>query len=89
MLFTVYILVTMICIKCDQGELKTIKFKKSRQIASACDYCETFWLKGEIIKYNTGHALDPYTLGYDYEYAVQELNEFDEDHQAIRNVRKI
>lgn len=79
----------MICIKCDQGELKTIKFRRSGQIAFACDYCEAFWLKGEIITYNTGHALDPYTIGDDYEYAVQELHDSDEDHQAIRNVRKI
>lgn len=79
----------MRCIKCEEGELRIIKFKKSRQTAFACDYCETFWMKGERIRYDTGHALDPYTLGFDYDYAVQELNESDQDHQAVTNVRKI
>jgi hypothetical protein len=79
----------MQCIKCEEGVLKTIRFKRSGQIAFACDYCATFWMKGEIVKYNTGHSLNPYAPGDDYEYAVQELNAWDQDHQPVRNVRRI
>ena len=79
----------MKCIKCEEGELKKIKFNKTGRIAHACDYCGTFWMDGELIKYNTGHALNPYSPGDDYEYAVSELNKTDEDHQAIHEVRRL
>ena len=79
----------MQCIKCEEGVLKEIKFKRSGEIAYVCDYCETFWMRGEIIKYNTGHSINPYAPGDDYEYAVQERDKMDQDHQAVANVRKI
>lgn len=79
----------MQCIKCEIGKLKKIKFRKTGQIAHACDYCSTFWIDGEIIKYNTGHAFDPYNRGDDYEYAVSELQTIDQDHQSVHEVRII
>lgn len=76
----------MQCVKCDEGELKKIVFKKTRKNAYVCDYCSTFWMEDELIRYDTGHALDPYRPGDDYEYAVQELETVDEDHQAVKEV---
>lgn len=77
----------MKCVKCEEGELKKIKFIKSGQVAYACDYCETYWLEGDLIKYNTGHTLNPYHPIDDYEYPVQDLDKKDQDHQPIRKVR--
>jgi hypothetical protein len=77
----------MQCIKCEEGELKKIKFIKTGVVAHMCDYCSTYWIDGELIKYNTGHALD--LNAPDDEYAIQELNKTDEDHQAVRKVRII
>ena len=79
----------MQCVKCEEGELKKIKFKKTGIVAHMCDYCSTFWIDGELIKYNTGHATDPNAPGDEFEYAIQELNKTDEDHQAVHKVRII
>ena len=79
----------MKCIKCEEGELKKIKFIKTGQFANVCDYCETFWMDDETIKQNTGHALHPYHPGDDYVYEVQEFDELDEDQKPVRNVRII
>jgi len=77
----------MQCIKCEIGELKKIIFKKTKQVAHVCDYCSIFWIDGELIKYNTGHSLNPYNCGDGYEYTIFELNTVDEDHQAVREMR--
>lgn len=79
----------MQCMKCDEGELKKILFIKTGQKAFVCDYCDTYWLEGEQIAYNTGHALDPYHPEDMSEYSAQELGETDADHQVVRNVRRI
>jgi len=79
----------MQCIKCEQGELKTIRFKKTKRIVYVCSYCLTFWMEGEVIKYNSGHALDPNELGDEYAYSLQELNTTDQDHQEVENMRII
>lgn len=77
----------MQCVKCEEGELQKIKFNKTGKIGYVCTFCRTFWIKGELITYNTGHALDPYHPGDEDEYAVQELNQTDEDHQQVKNTR--
>jgi hypothetical protein len=77
----------MQCVKCEIGEFKKIIFTKTGQVAHICDYCSTFWVDGELIKYNTGHSLDPYNRGDDYEYAVSEIDKVDEDHQAVHEIR--
>ncbi|HVA96332.1 MAG TPA: hypothetical protein VND99_01635 [Candidatus Acidoferrales bacterium] len=79
----------MQCVKCEEGELKKIKFNKTGRIAHVCDFCRTFWFDGEQIRYDTGHSLDPFNQGDDYENAALEINETDQDHQAVKEVRII
>jgi transcription elongation factor Elf1 len=69
---------TMTCPRCEEGQLITIALKMRGEEAVLCDFCETLWLKGEEIKYDTGH---PYNETRDYEYIIEEAEDRDQDHR--------
>ncbi len=74
----------MICPKCDEGTIIKIKFKKTGRQAHLCDLCGGLWFEEENIKFNTGHTLESYSRKEDTEYAIDELQEKDQDHQPVR-----
>lgn len=44
----------MICPKCEQGNIIEVIFKTGKR-AFSCDFCESFWFKGELINPNICH----------------------------------
>lgn len=71
----------MICPRCEEGQLLKIALKMTGEEATLCDFCETLWLKGEEIKYNTGHPYDEAKYVADREYTVEEAEEKDQEHR--------
>ncbi len=75
----------MVCPKCNEGTIIKIKFKRNGRQAHLCYLCEALWFEGENINSNSGHTLKLYSQTEEIEYAIDELEEKDQDHQPARN----
>ena len=73
----------MVCPKCEEGEIKKIKFKETGMIGFLCDYCDALWLEGERIAVTSNRTLRSYTRDEDLEYSIEELDEKDQEHQPL------
>jgi hypothetical protein len=73
----------MKCPKCEEGMIVSIVLKMSGDQASLCNYCETLWLQGEQIKYNTGHPYDVARKD-DREYTMEVSEEKDQEHRPAQ-----
>jgi uncharacterized Zn finger protein len=74
----------MYCPKCGEGQLIRIILKMTGEDATLCDYCDTLWLKGEMISEATGH--DYYVQGHK-EYLIDPSEEKDHDHKDAKYTR--
>lgn len=74
----------MTCPKCEEGTIKKVIIKMTGEEASLCDYCETLWLMGEEIKYNTGHPFDVVKQGEALEYTLEESEDEDQEHRSTK-----
>lgn len=77
--------IIMVCPKCNEGTITKIKFKRNGKQAHLCNLCEALWLEGENINSNSSHTLKSYSQSEDIEYAIDELEEKDQDHQPAGN----
>lgn len=78
----------MKCPKCDEGTIVRIRFRENGNLAFLCDFCDSLWLDGEDINFNTGHTLHAYTHGDQMEYIVEDIEEKDQEHQPAKYSHK-
>ena len=69
----------MICPKCGNGKIVSVVLKIDRKKAKLCDFCETLWFEGEVVKENTGRYLQGIKNGTGIEYILDELEENEDD----------
>lgn len=72
----------MHCPKCELGTIIPILLKKDTKHALLCDNCSTVWLEGEVVDVSTGHALSSFTDSDEWEYAVDEFEDQDQEHRS-------
>lgn len=58
----------MICPRCDEGEIKQIRFKKTVSYAYLCDFCAMVWPGEKDISKTSGVPLDAFGIGEDREF---------------------
>ena len=73
----------MTCPRCEEGQLINVVLKMTGEEAVLCDFCETLWLHGEEIAYNTGHPYDKGEHG-DKAYTIETSEEKDQEHKVVR-----
>lgn len=72
----------MQCPKCNEGNLKKIRFITSGKNAYLCDCCNSFWFSGEEIKATSGHVMDENAKDKTVPEGFVYLNEQDQEYQA-------
>lgn len=79
----------MFCPKCGNGKIITVVLKVDGEKAHLCDYCESLWLEGEVIKENTGRYLEGIKDGTGIEYILDEVedSESEEEDSNVKDVR--
>lgn len=76
----------MICPKCAEGMILSVKLKTTGEVAQLCDLCETIWYAGEDVVAETGHAIESYIHGNSHEYTIEDIVEEDDANSRIRYV---
>lgn len=71
----------MICPKCDEGRIITIKFKRVNKTAYVCDYCDALWFDEESINRDTNHTLRSYSQDEDLEYTIEKVYEREQEYE--------
>ncbi len=72
---------SMICPKCNEETIISVRFKTSGKHAYLCENCRTVWFEGENIKAGAGHLLDSLedqVYGTTYERMVPEIKQIEE-----------
>ena len=54
---------------------------------SLCDFCDALWFEDETIGIMSNHTLRSFSKGEDLEYEVLEINEKDQEHQPITEIK--
>lgn len=83
-----YLNIHMICPRCEEGELKKIQFKEDKKIALLCNACEALWFEEEEKNAATAHTLSAYANAGEYEYAFDDVDDVDHEHQKLVNKKE-
>lgn len=69
----------MLCPRCDEDDVKKIRFKSDGKVAYICEFCESLWFEGEEISPFTARALRSFKPEEGIEYVWDEVADKDED----------
>lgn len=71
------------CPKCEEGELRRIRFKADGKIAYACNTCDSLWFESEEKNASTAHTLSAFADAKGLEYSFDDVDDIDQEHQKL------
>lgn len=77
----------MKCPRCEEGTLKLVELKNNNALCIICDFCNTFWEKGETVSQFTGKPFEDFAEGDEREFHIKPIDDEENRSAKFTNVR--